>query len=167
MAAAGSPLPPSLPSPSWGWSLHTPQGLCAPTPSRLDWLSLPGREAKSCLRTSLHDVAPMVHAPASAGPLWSPSVAGGSWRHSADDPVSIPKPLTAQPPGLRAGGSHVSARAGLPGAEQQGPGLGFLVRALLLAWAADFHMWAGSGRPSSADFGLTSLLVNKHFPRAP
>lgn len=91
VAAAGSPLPPGLPSPSWGWSLHAPQGLCTPTPSRLDWLSLPSRGAKSCLRTSLHDAAPMVHAPASVGPLWSPSVAGGSRRHSADDPVSIPK----------------------------------------------------------------------------
>lgn len=39
----------------------------------------------------------------------------------------FPRPLTPQPPGLQGGSSHLSARAMLPGAEQQGPGLGVRV----------------------------------------
>lgn len=106
------------------------------------------------------------HAPPVA-PLWSPSVAGGSQRHSADAPVSIPKATDSTAPRVsRRGRSHIS-QGRLPGAEQQGPGLGVPVWALPLAWASDFHLWAGSGHPSSGDFGLISLLVNKHCPRDP
>ena len=99
--------------------------------------------------------------PLSGAPLWRG--APGGIRQTLLS--QFPRLLTPQPPGFQ--GGAVTYQSGLPGAEQQGPGLGVPVWALPLAWASDFHVWAGSGHPSSGDFGLISLLVNKHCPRAP
>lgn len=179
--SAGLGGPALCTGPRWGG----PRTLCCPAAPRPPWAAAftcpslppglaqpPGHGAKPCLQTFPRR-CPLGARPPAPGttPLRGPSLeplwrgAPGGIRQAFLS--QFPRPLTPQPPGLQGGSSHLSARAMLPGAEQQGPGLGVPVSALLLAWAADFHVWAGPGHPSSGDFGLISLLVNKRLPRAP